>query len=114
VELKTDPLLVILCGERWNRPRALRVYQQIDDGEEMGDVSNCYHSTDFPYLGERLLQLQRYVTAQQPYGWAALWRDRRNASTWWTFWAVLFIGGVTIILSLTQAVFQGIQTIKSS
>ncbi|KAF1961987.1 hypothetical protein CC80DRAFT_589442 [Byssothecium circinans] len=57
---------------------------------------------DFPRLGNRLLLLQRYNMSQQPSRVRDLWRDRRNPLQWYTFWAVLWIGGITIVLSLLQ------------
>jgi hypothetical protein len=57
---------------------------------------------DFPVFGSRLLQLQRYNMRQQPSRVRDLWRDRRNPLQWYTFWAVLWIGGVTIILAVLQ------------
>jgi hypothetical protein len=111
-KLKTDPILLTLCGERWDNAGPLKVYKEIGGADDVHDVSNCYHTSDFPYLGERLLQLQRYVTAQHPHDWSALWRDRRNASKWWTFWAVLFIGALTITLSLIQSISQIIETAR--
>ncbi|KAH8703632.1 hypothetical protein BGW36DRAFT_443975 [Talaromyces proteolyticus] len=57
---------------------------------------------DFPVFGPRLLILQRYNMRQQPSRVRDLWRDRRNPLQWYTFWAVLWIGGVSIILAVLQ------------
>jgi hypothetical protein len=46
---------------------------------------------------------------QKPNDWWILWQDRRDVKNWWivwTAWAVLLIGGGTVILQLFQLVFQ--------
>ncbi|KEZ45513.1 hypothetical protein SAPIO_CDS1837 [Scedosporium apiospermum] len=57
---------------------------------------------DFPVFGNRLLVLQRYSLRQQPSRVRDLWRDRRNPLQWYTFWAVLWVGGLSLILSAVQ------------
>lgn len=42
-----------------------------------------------------------------------LWRDVRDVSKWWTIWAVLLIGGGTIILSVVTLAFQIMQAVYS-
>ncbi|KAK6507657.1 hypothetical protein TWF481_006082 [Arthrobotrys musiformis] len=57
---------------------------------------------DFPVFGQRLLKLQQYNMGQQPSRWKDLWRDRRNPLQWYTFWAVVIVGGASIVLSILQ------------
>jgi hypothetical protein len=57
---------------------------------------------DFPMIGARLAKLQEFTLRQQPSRLRDLWRDRRNPLQWYTFWAVLIIGGLSILLSLLQ------------
>lgn len=59
---------------------------------------------DFPLLGDRLLALQTYSNRLQPNKLRDLWRDRRNPLQWYTFWAVLLIGGGSLIASILQLV----------
>jgi hypothetical protein len=40
-----------------------------------------------------------------------LWRDRRNPLQWYTFWAVLVVGGVSILLSFLQLVVSVAQLV---
>ncbi|RSL68868.1 hypothetical protein CEP53_002404 [Fusarium sp. AF-6] len=66
---------------------------------------------DFPRLGQRLLQVQKFNLRQQPSKLADLWRDRRNPLQWYTFWAVLIIGGmanVVGVLQLAVAIYQAV------
>lgn len=57
---------------------------------------------DFPIFGARLLRLQQYSLRQQPSRIRDLWRDRRNPLQWYTFWAVLWVGGLSLLMALLQ------------
>ncbi|RHZ65531.1 uncharacterized protein CDV56_109274 [Aspergillus thermomutatus] len=57
---------------------------------------------DFPRLGPRLLKLQQFNSRQRPSKLTDLWRDRRNPLQWYTFWAVILVGGVANILAALQ------------
>ncbi|EGX90880.1 hypothetical protein CCM_07300 [Cordyceps militaris CM01] len=57
---------------------------------------------DFPMLGSRLAAIQEFNLRQQPSRLRDLWRDRRNPLQWYTFWAVLVVGGLSIILAILQ------------
>jgi hypothetical protein len=74
--------------------------------------SDTYSAQDeFPTFGARLLTLQRYNMRRQPSRFTDLWRDRRNRLQWFTFWAVLWVGGAGIILALLQFVVSVVQMI---
>ncbi|KAF2034857.1 hypothetical protein EK21DRAFT_97086 [Setomelanomma holmii] len=38
--------------------------------------------------------------------WRELWNDKRDSASWFTFWAVLIIGGTGILLGFTQVALQ--------
>lgn len=57
---------------------------------------------DFPRLGPRLIKLQQFNSRQRPSKLTDLWRDRRNPLQWYTFWAVVLVGGVANILAALQ------------
>ncbi|OTA87934.1 hypothetical protein M434DRAFT_130619 [Hypoxylon sp. CO27-5] len=64
---------------------------------------NSYSSQDdFPLFGQRLVKLQEFTLRQQPSKLEDLWRDKRNPLQWYTFWAVLIVGGASIIIGLLQ------------
>jgi hypothetical protein len=67
------------------------------------EVFNAH--ADFPHLGNRLLNLQRYSANQKPTRWSAIWNDHRDPYLSVTFWAVVIVGGVSIALSTIQTVF---------
>ena len=71
---------------------------------------------DFRFFGDRLLKLQAFNLRQQPNRMRDLWRDRRNALQWYTFWAVILIGGLSVVLAIVQCFVSAAQlyfTIRS-
>lgn len=94
--LGLDPLLQNLCCQPWYKQT---LYEQIDAPR----VKLVYTiQADFPYFGERLTELQDYVEQQSPGDFRTLWYDRRDILRFHTYWAVIFIGGLSIILSAAQ------------
>jgi hypothetical protein len=107
-EHKLDPLLQLLCTDSAKSPDLQGVLERL--GGQETNTSAGYALEQFPFLGQRLADLQRFGVSQKPYDWkAVLWHDRRDARNWWmmwTAWAVLVIGGGTLVLQLLQLVFQ--------
>lgn len=99
-----DPMLPILCCSKYDSPKASQIYADIDASD--GVSPYYYPDSDFPFLGRRILDLQAFVSGRSPHNWRALWNDRRNVGLWWTFWAVILIGGGTILLGFLQTAFQ--------
>jgi hypothetical protein len=100
-----DPLLWQLCTESARSNEMKRLLESFD-GEE---TSTLFTLEDFPFLGRRLAELQRFALWQKPNSWKILWQDKRDVKDWWmvwTAWAVLIIGGGTIILQILQLAFQ--------
>lgn len=65
--------------------------------------ATSYSITDnFPILGDRLAQLQSFVERQDPGTLSTLWHDRRDLYRWYTIWSVIYIGGLSILLSIVQ------------
>lgn len=106
----SDPMLYRLCGHGCESDEARDIYLEID----ADDPSNHYNPiVDFPFLGRRLVGIQDYIRGHNPDNIKALWYDRRNVSWWWTFWAVIIIGGLTLFLALVQTILQALQLIQS-
>ncbi|KAJ8132117.1 hypothetical protein O1611_g1506 [Lasiodiplodia mahajangana] len=78
-----------------------------DDNLQERDVYSAVE--DFPRLGHRLLRVQKFNMRQRPNRLRDLWRDRRNPLQWYTFWAVLVIGGVANIIALLQLIAAVVQ-----
>lgn len=78
-----DSFLPLLCGQSWDSAEALPIYEFI----EADDPSTHYSPTeDFPFLGKRLLDIQKHVLNQKPNGFWAMWYDKRDPAQWWTSW----------------------------
>ena len=81
-----DPMLAVLCGQSCEAHEAARIYDEIHAGE----TSTRYNSsTEFPFLGQRFLELQTYVQDYRPNGlstFSSIWNDKRDVSQWRTFW----------------------------
>jgi len=75
------------------------IHRMYADSPEFGVYSAA---RDFPIFGSRLLALQKHNQRQQPSRVRDLWRDRRNPLQWYTFWAVIVVGGLTVILAILQ------------
>ncbi|KAG7287566.1 hypothetical protein NEMBOFW57_007078 [Staphylotrichum longicolle] len=92
-----DPALIsILMGDR----DAMLVASPNDVPSIKQDFLTPW--VEFPLLGERLLQIQKYNEQQKPSSTRAQFRDTRNPAQWYTLWAVLILGALGIILSFLQ------------
>jgi hypothetical protein len=85
----TDPLLDILYGKSCKSHEFRSIFDEIKANE----ASTTYSpSSDFPFLGARLLELQKYAQGQkQKPLW--VWQDRRmrNPFRWNQFWWYPFL-----------------------
>ncbi|KAK2595620.1 hypothetical protein QQS21_006667 [Conoideocrella luteorostrata] len=77
------------------------------------DADSYSAREEFPIFGQRLLALQSYNLRQQPSKVTDFWRDRRNPLQWYTFWAVIWIGGASILVGLLQLFAAIIQTVAT-
>ncbi|CDM37577.1 unnamed protein product [Penicillium roqueforti FM164] len=121
-----DPFLLAICSASVTQSRFLRRFTKSRIPVELFPTSNIdlYNSLiesdtysardDFPHFGPRLLAVQLYNLKQQPSRIRDLWRDRRNPLQWYTFWAVLWVGGISILLSVFQLAAAIVQTYYSA
>ncbi|KAI9679565.1 MAG: hypothetical protein M1817_005587 [Caeruleum heppii] len=92
-------------NKEWKRARSIfsdPYLQKICQDPQAGARSYYDKKYDFPILSDRLSTLQNYMQSQNPGTMKALWRDRRNPLQWYTFWAVFFVGGLSVILATLQ------------
>ncbi|KXH65593.1 hypothetical protein CSAL01_03235 [Colletotrichum salicis] len=112
-----DTLLHTFCGPKKEvdkLPRNIWPVGCRDFEKETLLESDVYSAqSDFPRLGYRLINLQRFSMRQKPRRLTDLWRDRRNPLQWYTFWAVLWVGGAGIVLAIIQTVLAGVQVARS-
>jgi hypothetical protein len=67
----------------------------------------------YAMFGHRLRVLKAFLDSQKPRGLVGMWKDRRDSEKWHTFWAVLIIGGVSLILGFFTLIVSIAQTIAS-
>ena len=63
------------------------------------------------YFEEQLRILKAVMNAKKPRTIAQLWKDARDATSWWTFWAVLFFGVATLFLAVGSFAVSVVQTV---
>jgi hypothetical protein len=108
-ECRYDPLLETLCTE----PESSRAVRELYTDLEAKPFDDYISVDEFPFLARRLFDLQRFSMAQNPHGWRRLWADRRNITTWFAIWAVVIIGGATLLFQVLQVVFQVYQPLQN-
>ncbi|KAF2000321.1 hypothetical protein P154DRAFT_200422 [Amniculicola lignicola CBS 123094] len=59
----------------------------------------------------RLRQLKAHMDSQKPSGIRGLWADKRDSSQWFTFWAVVVIGTLGIVITSLGLIVSIIQTV---
>lgn len=97
-----DPFLEILCTEAPDSDAVRELYSDLDAKE----FEHSIPADEFPFLAPRLFDLQRFSLAQNPHSLKRLWNDKRNITAWFTTWAVIIIGGGTLVFQVLQCVFQ--------
>ncbi|KAI1407009.1 hypothetical protein F5Y13DRAFT_195811 [Hypoxylon sp. FL1857] len=93
-----DDFLSKVCGEN-----------ELDPSLGIGERDNYELARDFPHLRARLVRLSAYLDERKPRSWKELWLDNRDSASWLTFWAVIIIGGIGLILAFLQVVLQIVQ-----
>jgi hypothetical protein len=104
-----DPLLESLCTRDQYSDEIKQLHLLLESREFEEYVS----LDEFPFLGRRLIDLERLSMKQGLRGWRSLWIDRRNVTTsWFTMWAVVYIGSLALIFQAFQLVFQIYQPLR--
>ena len=63
------------------------------------------------HFEQQLRILKAYMDGKKPRTIGQLWKDARDATSWWTFWAVLFFGFASLILALGSLIVTIVQTV---
>jgi hypothetical protein len=82
-----DPLLRVLCGQSSVSPEARAIYDEIDVRRGAilnGQTTHWNLYTEFPFLGTRLLELQRFDRRCQPQTVRSPQGDKRDVAPWFT------------------------------
>lgn len=112
-----DPLLDLLCGESHGKkirelsPKLWPITCLDGHGDDASLLEQSVYNmqTDFPIFGMRLKTLADFSSRQRPSKARDLWRDRRDPLQWYTFWAVIWVGGLSILLSAFQVAIGAAQ-----
>jgi hypothetical protein len=92
-----DPELDVLCLWRQTglfMERFLKAPFQIRE--------TFYSSYDFPILSPRLMEIDQFINSIQPNRISSLWKDKRDMLRWYTFWAVIILGLLSLLIGLVQ------------
>lgn len=76
-------------------------------------LSEMERYSAYPIYGERLRELKAYMDKQRPKNLRQLFKDRRDTVGYWAFWAVVFVGGASIVLALISIAVSSAQTVAS-
>lgn len=98
-----DPYLRLLCT---------RVDHVLDSTIRQRELYEL--SVDFPLLKEKMVVLLRHLSLRRPRTWRELWNDKRDSASWFTFWAVVIIGGLGILMAFLQLVLQTVQVVLAT
>jgi hypothetical protein len=93
-----DSLLAEICGRRF-----FNVLPWTEERDEY-DLAE-----DFPILGVRISVLHKHIARGSARGWRQIWRKQQFSEQWYTFWAVIVIGGLGLLLAVIQVILQGLQ-----
>lgn len=110
-----DPLLETLCSRKTSDAKITglpaklwpKSCRDFDDNLRKQDEYSI--ASDLSLLGPRLLALQTFNLRQKPRNFWALWRDKRDQPKWYTFWVVLIVGVLALILAIAQVALSAAQ-----
>ena len=69
--------------------------------------------SEFIIFENRIQQLVHYMDTQKPQGLRQLWKDKRDTLSYYTFWGVIIIGGMSVFLALFSLAVSIAQMVAS-
>jgi hypothetical protein len=69
--------------------------------------------SSYPTFGKRLRDLKDYLDRQKPRTLKQIFKDRRDTVSYITFWVVIVVGGLSIILTLISIAVSSAQTVAA-
>ncbi|KAK6504821.1 hypothetical protein TWF481_006758 [Arthrobotrys musiformis] len=99
-----DPLLERLC--------TADSYESLDflQKAKIMQRESYRHKRDFPILRARIAMMQKNIREWKSKGWPSIWNHGVDpAASWYTFWTVLVIGVLILIMMLGLVVLQVLQ-----
>ncbi|KAL6830018.1 hypothetical protein V8C40DRAFT_239087 [Trichoderma camerunense] len=99
-----DPKLDALC--LWRRQGLFLERFQRDP---LQIRETFYSSSDFPIFSARLVKIDRFINSIQPNRISSLWKDKRDMLRWYTFWAVIILGVLSLAIGFVQTAIGAAQ-----
>ena len=90
--------------------RPSELYADDSDDEESLGVTDQMSYQLYPELAPRIKILIEHLEKQKPKGFVALWKDQRDSSTWYTFWAAVIFGVTALVLAAGSLAVSAAQT----
>lgn len=59
------------------------------------------------------MRLAGFMAEKKPRSLKDMWLDKRDSASWMTFWTVLIMGSLGLLLSFIQTVFQILQYVAA-
>lgn len=100
-----DPFFDDLCAPKLQRLETR--YPGL--GGKLDPRGSVFYASEFGFLGGRLLKMQQFGERHRPRKLRELYRDKRDSEKYFTFWAVIWIGGASIVLGTMQVLLNAVQ-----
>ena len=78
---------------------------------QSSSLSELEKYSAYPIFGDRLRELKGYMDKQRPKNLRQLFKDRRDTVGYWAFWAVIAVGGLSILLALISIAVSSAQVV---
>lgn len=78
---------------------------------QSSSLSELEKYSSYPIFGDRLRELKGYMDKQRPKNLRQLFKDRRDTVGYWAFWAVIAVGGLSILLALISIAVSSAQVV---
>lgn len=92
-----------------NRPRVSDIEYHLLNAKDKLPPTQLFEK--YGTWGDRLRQLKAYMDGQKPEGIRGLWADKRDSLQWYTFWAVIIVGSISLLLSFLSLAVSTVQTV---
>ncbi|TGO46435.1 hypothetical protein BCON_0325g00030 [Botryotinia convoluta] len=73
----------------------------------------AFHYSDFGIFENRVRQLKHYMDSQKPRGFRQLWREKRDALNYYTFWGFIIFGASTLFLAIVLLAVSAAQAVAA-
>ena len=104
-----DPVLDALCSQRNGKVRQW----SHSDRNLTWEKETYILGEDFQVFAQRWVVLMNVLQQTRAKGWRKLLKDKRDIVQYWTFWLVIMVGTISILLSLGQLIVGALQLART-